>query len=253
MGDAPYSEAEVRRLEAVLAQWNAEPLSFAVHVGDITSGRGPCDDAWLEARRAQFARLRLPFVLLPGDNEWTDCHRVGFDPEERLARWRSLFCHPQREIGLVRQASEYCEHVRWEVGGWVFVGVNVPGSNNNLGRAQASDDEHARRMPAVLAWLDEALARAQAARGLVVLFQANPFEPAPRGRPDGYAGLRAWLARAAARMPGRVLVVHGDTHQHRDDSPLPGLRRLEVPGSPTVGWLRIGVGPAGARVELVVP
>src|SRR2546426_6853387 len=50
---------------------------------------GPCTDAWFEARKRQFARLEHPFILLPGDNDWTDCHRTGFDPMERLAEWRS--------------------------------------------------------------------------------------------------------------------------------------------------------------------
>src|SRR4051794_22365877 len=58
MGDTPYSEAESRRLDGLLDALNAEPLAFVAHVGDITSGRGPCTDAWFEARKAQLARLK---------------------------------------------------------------------------------------------------------------------------------------------------------------------------------------------------
>src|SRR3954466_10726108 len=50
MGDAPYSDAEVRRLDALIGAMNQEPLAFVAHVGDITSGRGPCSDEWFEAR-----------------------------------------------------------------------------------------------------------------------------------------------------------------------------------------------------------
>jgi hypothetical protein len=39
-------------------------------------------------------------------------------------------------------------------------------------------------------------------------------------------------------MPGRVALVHGDTHRFKDDEPLPGLRRIEVWGSPHIRWLR---------------
>ena len=39
-------------------------------------------------------------------------------------------------------------------------------------------------------------------------------------------------------MSGRLLLVHGDTHTYHDDEPLPGVRRLEVWGSPIVSWVR---------------
>jgi hypothetical protein len=219
-------------LDAMIDRINAEPLAFAVHVGDITSGQGPCDDAWLLARKAQFSRMKHPFVLLPGDNEWTDCHRGGFSPAERLAKWRELFCLSIPGISLQRQEGKYCEHARWVAGNVVFVGVNIPGSNNNL-----DDDpqESRERMRAVFAWLDEAAAMARKRDGLVVLMHANPFLTRKTG-PDGYAAVRAWLKRAAAAMPGKVLLVHGDTHIFHDDEPMPGLRRTEVFGSPWVRW-----------------
>jgi len=236
IGDVPYSGAEVVQLERVIDEMNLAPLAFVAHVGDITSGRGPCTDAWFEARKRQFARWKAPWVLLPGDNDWTDCHRSGFDPLERLARWRSLFCVDPPGLAIERQRGPYCEHVRWEVDGILFVALNVPGSNNNLGRTPAMDAEHADRMRAVFAWLDDSAARAK--QGLVVLMQANPdFEQQFRRRAgvaDGYAALRARLA--ALRKP--AVLVHGDTHFFQDDEPLPGLRRIEVPGSPQVRWVR---------------
>ena len=49
-------------------------------------------------------------------------------------------------------------------------------------------------------------------------------------------------------MPGKVLLVHGDTHKYKDDEPLPGLRRVEVFGWPQIRWVRARVEPAGARL-----
>ncbi len=236
IGDTPYGETEAFHLEGVIDDMNASPLAFIVHVGDTTSGRGPCTDAWFDARKAQFSRWRAPWLLLPGDNDWTDCHRSGFDPLERLARWRRLFCVDPAGLDVERQPGAYCEHVRWEVDGVMFVSLNVPGSNNNLGRTPAMDAEHAERMRAVFAWLDDSAARAR--EGLVILMQANPdFEARsrrPAGVPDGYAALRERLA--GLRRP--AVLVHGDTHLRQDNRPLPGLRRIEVPGSPQLGWIR---------------
>ena len=249
LGDVPYSQSEATLLDGMIDQINAEQLAFSVHVGDITSGTGPCGDAWLEARKRQFARVRNPFVLLPGDNDWTDCHRTGFDPLERLAKWRSLFCFPIANFILERQKGKYCENVRWIHDNVVFAGVNIPGSYNNIIRDPA---EQAERMHAVFGWLDEAETLARTRDGLVVLMQANPFVTRRAGA-DGYAELRERLRRLGAAMPGKVLLVHGDTHRYRDDEPLPGLRRIEVYGSPQTRWLRARIERTGAKLFDVEP
>jgi hypothetical protein len=261
----PYTPAQAVALDAMIDDMNEAKLAFAVHVGDITSGQGPCTDEWLLARKNQFARFAMPFALLPGDNEWTDCHRTGFDPAERLARWRTLFCEPlgrgalplERQSELDPRHPEYCEHLRWQAGAALFVGLNVPGSNNNLGRTAASDLEYARRMDAVLAWLADSAARARA-RGLalVVLIQANPGLDgrvrAPANAADGYETLRAALAAHARGLP--LVLVHGGTHVYRDDRPLPGLRRIEVDGAPRMTWLRAALPADGdLAVEQVIP
>jgi hypothetical protein len=230
LGDTPYTQAEIERLERLIEEINSQPLAFVVHVGDIGSSAFACADEWLLARKEQFARIRHRFILLPGDNEWSDCK----NPLVRLKRWREIFCETPRE---------FCEHQRWEAGGWVFVTLNVPGHNNNVRHA-----EHAPRMRAVLAYLDEAAVLARDGKGLVVLMQANPFVTAPR---DGFAELRERLARLAAASPGKVVLIHGDTHLYRDDEPLPGLRRIEVWGSPIVSWLRAVVSHGALRIDAV--
>jgi len=244
----PYSQPGANLLDTMIDRINADKLAFVLHVGDITSGNGPCDDAWMEARRRQFARFKAPFVLLPGDNEWTDCRRSGFDPLERLDKWRKLFCFSVADLSLERQRGKYCENVRWVHENIVFAGVNIPGGNNNLDDDPA---EQAERMRAVFAWLDEAEAlvkdKGGKRAGLVVLMHANPFLVRRNGA-DGYAAVRERLRRLGTTMPGKVLLVHGDTHTFRDDEPLPGLRRVEVYGWPHIRWANARVERTGARL-----
>lgn len=237
LGDAPYSADEVARLERLIDEMNAQPLAFVVHVGDIGSSVAACTDGWLAERKKQFGRIRHPFILLPGDNEWSNCK----NPLERLKRWRALFCQPSLQVEV--QKGEYCEHMRWQAGGMVFVALNVPGHDNNVRHA-----EHGPRMQAVLAWLDEAAALAEKRDALVVLMQANPFLTLPR---DGFRELRTRLEALAAKSPGKVVLIHGDTHIYRDDEPLPGLRRIEVWGSPIVSWLRAASVGGAVRVDAV--
>jgi len=247
MGDTPYSEAEAKRLERLIDELNAEPLAFVVHIGDITSGRGPCSDAWFEARKQQFARIRHPFVLLPGDNDWTDCHRSGMEPMERLQKWRQLFCGTKLRVEVQRGA--YCEHVRWQAGGVLFVALNVQGSNNNLGRTAAMDAEYAARMKAVFAWIDDSERAFQQRKlqRLVLLMQANPFNK-PRSGASGFDALLDRMRQLVAAHPRQVILVNGDSHTYRDDEPLPGLRRIEPWGSPMVSWLRGAVVGGDIRV-----
>jgi hypothetical protein len=228
LGDTPYTEAEIERLDRLIDEMNAQPLAFVVHVGDI--GSGVCNDELLLERKKQFGRIRHRFTLLPGDNEWSDCSH----PLDRLKRWREIFCETPADL---------CEHRRWETAGWVFVTLNVPGSNNNVRHA-----EHRPRMQAVLSWLEEAAALAEKRAGLVVLMQANPFVTLPR---DGYATLREKLSDLGKRFPGKIVLIHGDTHVYRQDEPLPGVRRIEVWGSPIVSWIRASVSPGALRVDAV--
>jgi hypothetical protein len=244
LGDTPYSQDQARKLDELIGRINAQPLAFVVHVGDIgTSARDQgCSDAWLQARKRQFATIRHPLVLIPGDNEWSDCANHGMDPQARLAHWRRLFCTPAPGLALERQPGR-CENVRWQSGGQYFIGLNVPGKGAN-----PATDAH---MAQVFEWLDESLALAEAkhAQRIFLFLHADPyFERAAPG--DGYARLRKALASHAAWLDGRLVLVHGDTHVYRDDEPLPGLRRLEMWGAPLVSWLRVSSSPSTLHAEV---
>jgi hypothetical protein len=144
-----------------------------------------------------------------------------------------MFCYKETIANLARQRGEYCEHVRWEAAGWVFVALNVPGHDNNM-----RHPEYRPRMDAALSWLDAGAALAQDKKGLAVLMQADPFITLPR---DGFRELRDRLERLGENRPGKIVLIHGDTHIYRDDEPLLGVRRIEVWGSPFVDWTRLAL------------
>ena len=77
IGDTPYSDYERNELPKMLqaiADYGAE---FVVHVGDIKHSKDRCDDALFTDRLAVFSASRIPLVLVPGDNEWSDCDRLN--------------------------------------------------------------------------------------------------------------------------------------------------------------------------------
>lgn len=278
VGDTPYLPFEEQAFASMLATLDAAQLAFVVHVGDIKAARTRCDDALFMERKRLFDASRHPLVFIPGDNEWTDCHASGTDPIERLAALRRIFYAGdeslgQRRIALTRQASEsryaeYRENVRWIYSEILFIALNVPGSNNNLGRTAEMDAEHRRRMAAVFAWLDESmqLAERRQSAGVVILFHADPGfggkAHRPRGAPDGFAELRNVLRAHVKQFARPVLLGHGDEHYYRNDHPLrdpvggmplANFTRVEVPGSPAAEPVIVDVDPANREVFAVRP
>ena len=247
LGDVPYSQPHANLLDGMIERINRQSPAFVVHLGDITSGNGPCTDEWFEARASQFARFAAPFVLLPGDNEWTDCHRPNsgsMDPLERLAFVRRMFFpEPTQSLGKTplrvtpqstdAQYSKFVENARWERAGVVFATLHIPGSNNNLQRNQAAVNEYIERNAANLAWIDAAFARAQEtnAKGVVLAFQAHlrfDKEPPETDLRSGFNDTLNALKSNAIAWGKPVLLIHGDQHHLVIDQPLigPGRRRI---------------------------
>ena len=269
-GDIPYNEREVEALRLIIDEMNRDnDLAIVVHDGDIKSGGETCDNRRFLARRADFEASRHPFILIPGDNEWTDCHRPSngpYDPEERLAKLRELFFATDESLGLRKlkltrqgdlqpQYAAWRENVRWEFESVLFVGVNIPGSNNNWKNRGDNSEFHA-RLKANTAWISTNFrtAREKNLRAVMLILQANPdFEgdeaakqKNQTGFRDGFAEFKVQLAQEASAFGKPVVVVHGDTHWHQINQPLKdqsgatvtNVTRLETPGSPFIGWVR---------------
>ena len=93
IADMPYSPVDSVRFGRLVEEINrAEGLEWVIHVGDIKGGSSPCSDGLLQNRFEWFQQFERPFILAPGDNDWTDCHRSGYQPLDRLsARADTLF------------------------------------------------------------------------------------------------------------------------------------------------------------------
>ena len=266
IGDLPYTETGEPDAAALIDALGAEPLALVIHVGDLKGGRESCSDALLARRHAILARSAHPLVLLPGDNEWTDCHRLlagGFDPLERLAALRARFWSDPSPLGARGDAARTAyaferqrgqpENVRWRIGPVRFAGLHVVGSGNGRDGFEGARASFAERRDRNRAWLRETVrtALAERADALVIAAHADPdFERAtPR------AGFTDWIADlrdAADAFPRPILVLHGDSHRFRADRPLADrtgrryahVTRVECFGWPfTASWVRIDYDP----------
>jgi hypothetical protein len=275
IGDMPYGAEGDAKFPNVITDINIDrQLSFVVHDGDFKNGSSECSDAVFFNRLDLFNQFEPPLVYVPGDNEWTDCHRLNngsYDPLERLSLLRSLFFPTDQSLGqqtmtLARQSADpqfalYRENVRWVEKNVMFVGLHVVGSNNNLGRTPAADAEYAARNTANLDWLNDSfvLAAANQNRAVMVVIQANPnFElPATSPQRTGFNDFLTALQAATIAFGQPVVLVHGDSHYFRIDKPMIGARsgrrvenftRVETFGETDNHWLHVTVSPSDPNV-----
>ena len=259
MGDAPYSLPEEIRFRLVLQDLDAHDLTTVISVGDIFWR--PCDDAMYQRARDQFNELRHPVIYTPGDNDWYDCWEAGsggYEPQERLARLRQVFyTTPAQSLGGTKMPlasqPDFIENVRWTDHSIVCAVVHLIGSGNGRwpfpNRTEDDIIASKKRTEAAAAWVRETFAAAKAAKApaVVIAMQGNVFDEEPKDR-EPFEPFQTVLREEAARFERPVLIAHGDQHEYTVDRPLglANLTRLEVPGSPSVGWVRVTVTP-GAR------
>lgn len=297
-GDMPYAKAkDLDKMPALVDSINSSDIAFSVYDGDIKDGSSKCtDDVYSDAIK-MFNSLKKPTVYIPGDNEWTDCHRSnngGFDQLERLSFIRKTMFAKSESFGQTTMSLEhqgqmgekFVENTRFEKGGILFVGINMPGSNNNkvlddkecTNKSARTPDmcavgnkEYEERDAANIAFVKDTFkhAREKNAPGLVIVWQGDPGFDLPetedvneRDNPaySGYTNFLNALVAETESYKGQVLIVHGDTHFFKLDKPLysptkvlPNLTRLQTFGSPSIHWVRVMVDPASANVFTIEP
>ncbi len=185
---------------------NKHDVDFAVFTGDTKDGSSRCSDEIIGQELLHFfGRLHVPTLYSPGDNEWTDCHRIsngGYDPLERLTFVRKTFFSRNTTQGfdplpLVRQGKpggKYSENSRLVHKNVMFVALHVVGSNNNLvvtekqchkksrrtlKDCEAATREFRERNRRDIDWLRQSFAQAgqEGLPAVVVVIQADIYTP----------------------------------------------------------------------------
>jgi hypothetical protein len=297
-GDMPYAKsADAPKIPALIGDINASDIEFSIYDGDIKDGSSKCTDDVYDDAIQMFGQLKKPVVYIPGDNEWTDCHRLnngGYDNLERLTHIRKTMFAKSGTFGgsslpveqQGKPGEKFVENMRYLFNGIMFVGLNVPGSNNNkildekdctkksartAVQCDADNAEYAERDAANIKWMHDAFEAAKAAKaaGVMVVFQGDPgfdipeTEDKDESRLPEFSGYHAFLDAIIAEtraFNGQVVLVHGDTHFFKIDKPLisankllANLTRVQTFGSPNVHWVRATIDPASRQVFTFQP
>ena len=123
-------------------------------------------------------------------------------------------------------------------------------------RSEADDAAAKRRTAAAAAWVRETFAEARSlnASAVVLSFHGNPAFEGSVDDPHrlAFEPFITAIEEEVELFGKPVLVAHGDDHVYTVDHPLvrrttgrrlENLTRLQVPGSPEVGWVRVVVNP----------
>lgn len=282
LGDLPYGPSDISYLpyRSLIKQINLAGPIFSIHVGDFKSGSSLCSDEEFSNQIAHFQSFQAALIYTPGDNEWTDCHRVNngtFDPLERLDTLRKDFfgnekTFGQNPISVASQSqrmpafSRYVENLRWQHQRTLFTTLHIVGSNNNFeARNPSAVSEFFHRDAANVAWIKDTFAVASEKKIdlLVFAFQADVFEAR-----NIYEDFPSWsgfrksigetLLPLAQQWGKPVLIIHGDSHKFKLDQPftinrkpLRNITRLIVPGETDVRAVKVNVQGANMSFELI--
>jgi hypothetical protein len=275
LGDMPYNIPEdYARYERLIQGINNLHPTFTIFVGDTKSGSTPCSDDYNSIVQNYFNQFKSPLIYSPGDNEWTDCHRLSagaYDPIERLNNLRRTFFQTQYSLGqkrisLTRQAdtdprySKFTENSFWVKNHFLFVNLHITGSNNNFERDDRSKEEYYERNQANLSWIKYAFQHAISKNfeGIVFAYQADMFYSAKQAiEPEsGYRDTLQLLSKNAEEFKRPVLLIHGDSHRLIIDQPLrtidqkqilENVIRLEVMGANQVQAVEIEIKPGAEQ------
>jgi hypothetical protein len=254
IGDTPYSPGDEPIFAKVLKAAASE-AQFIIHVGDIKGGRESCKKTLLAHRVGLLDSATKPMVVIPGDNEWTDCSRKKagkYKPVKRLKILRKLMYPNTDALGAdgitferATKGTNNSDHspdpnkepefFRFASGPCLFTAINVPGSNNALTK-HISKKFNRRRAALCEQWVHESMLQAERRNlpGLVILLHANLEFGRSRldddrvdmlDRKNPYAWVRALLMKMAAQFSGTVLVLHGDRHVFINDHPFSEVAR----------------------------
>ena len=117
IGDMPYTKVQEREYQRVLEALNAADLAFVAHIGDFqfdarpynqnpAIASMPCVDDNYKAILSSFQSVRHPFILTPGDNDWTDCWPLQAQKSIQWSCWpKSALCSFPRDAALGRSRS----------------------------------------------------------------------------------------------------------------------------------------------------
>ncbi|HZW12442.1 MAG TPA: hypothetical protein VFF81_04540 [Noviherbaspirillum sp.] len=252
--------ADESTLQDAIEHTDEENLAFVV-VNGMKAANEPCTDKIYLQRKALLEAAKNGLIVSLAASDWAVCKNENGRSAAiaKLNRVRELFFGDEFSIGatkipVIRQSMtvkhrSFAENARWEIDDTLFATINIPANNNHYVSDAGRNSEFEDRVVANNDWLYRIFTSAtrKKMKAIVLFSDGNPlgaFRPRTAKR-DGYLEVRKQITTVAAKFPGKVLLVHGDSARA---SASPAIRWQGNIGEISVGsgWLKISVNHKGA-------
>ncbi len=213
MGDMPRRAEEDVLLVRQIGELPKD-AKFVIHVGDIKSGKTPCDEAVYKKVAGILSQATVPVFIIPGDNEWNDCA----NPAQAWGFWDRNFMRFDRRwrhrFPVFRQL-EHEENFSFIKENVLFVGLNLVG-----GRVHDAVEWQQRHADG-FDWIRRNLLRfGTDVSSLVVFGHADPNET----NDDFFDP----FSEVASQFKKPILYLHGNGHRWVHNRPFAAQNILRV-------------------------
>jgi hypothetical protein len=246
-------------LLSALEATDSDNLAFVVTQG-IKPANVPCTDKVYLRQKYALDDARNGVIVSLAATDWARCPPESGKSSAigRIGRLRDLFFFDDFSLGgsripVIRQSTiakfrGFPENARWQIGDVMFATVNLPSNNNNYVVDAGRNSEFEDRLIANRDWLNRVFtfAHREKAAGIVLFSDSNPLA-APRSssnQRDGLAETRKLLSNLAAKFPGKILIVHGQTPRSGAISWSGNVGEYGI----TAGWTKVNVDTKQAKV-----
>lgn len=195
VGDTPYKHSDWKVLKMKFNQLEDSGYHLLIHVGDIKRGVLPC----FRRRYKRVSKLlnysTVPYLIIPGDNEYNDCYCRG--PKRALTLWRkhTLNTDPDNQFNISR--SEHLpENFSFIKDSTLFIGIH------NVGGRTHDSLEWDTRTNYNLNWIfSEVQKQIKLYKSIVIFSHASPKNE-----------FRSFLFSYAQHSESKIYFIQGDIH-----------------------------------------
>jgi hypothetical protein len=195
VGDTPYKISEWKHFKRNINHLDSN-THFLIHVGDIKRGYMPCYKNRYKRTKKFLERSKIPYLIIPGDNEFNDCYCMK--PQRAIKVWRKTFVNYPEELPLKRNDS-LPENFYFEKDAILFVGINHVG-----GKVHDSAEWHSRAI-ANKNWINEAIRVYPNAQTVIVFAHAAP---------NKHFGWMKYLEELTSTHNKTFWWIQGDIHSY---------------------------------------
>lgn len=166
VGDTPYKRSDWKNLEPKFEHLKDSNYNLLIHVGDIKRGVLPCFKRRYKRMSKLLKHSSVPYLIIPGDNEYNDCYCRG--PKRALKLWRKYTLNTTSDSILNISRSEYLpENFSFIKDSTLFIGIN------NVGGRIHDTAEWIKRTEENIKWIESRIILNQP-KSLIIFSHASP-------------------------------------------------------------------------------